>query len=34
MQYGGASQRQDDLFSNESILSRGRSALKGLKVDD
>ncbi|KAF9961468.1 vacuolar protein sorting-associated protein 45 [Mortierella alpina] len=31
MQYGGASQRQDDLFSNESILSRGRSALKGLK---
>ncbi|KAF9297542.1 vacuolar protein sorting-associated protein 45 [Linnemannia elongata] len=31
MQYGGSSQRQDDLFSNESILSRGRSALKGLK---
>ncbi|KAF9919279.1 vacuolar protein sorting-associated protein 45 [Lobosporangium transversale] len=31
MQYGGASHRQDDLFSNESILSRGRSALKGLK---
>ncbi|KAF9161151.1 vacuolar protein sorting-associated protein 45 [Actinomortierella ambigua] len=31
MQFGGASQRQDDLFSNESILSRGRSALKGLK---
>ncbi|KAK3817205.1 MAG: Sec1-like protein [Benniella sp.] len=31
IQYGGAAQRQDDLFSNESILSRGRSALKGLK---
>jgi len=27
----GADQRQDDLFSNENIFSRGRSALKGLK---
>ncbi|KAG0304932.1 vacuolar protein sorting-associated protein 45 [Dissophora globulifera] len=31
MQYGDASQRQDYLFSNESILSHGRSELKGLK---
>ncbi|KAG0310690.1 vacuolar protein sorting-associated protein 45, partial [Dissophora globulifera] len=31
MQYGDASQRQDDLFLNKTILSRGRSALKGLK---
>lgn len=28
----GADQRQDDLFMNESIFSRGKSALKGLKV--
>lgn len=27
----GASQRQDDLFSNEGLFSRGKSALKGLK---
>ncbi|KAG8993079.1 vacuolar protein sorting-associated protein 45 [Tulasnella sp. JGI-2019a] len=27
----GAEQRQDDLFSNENIFSRGKSALKGLK---
>ncbi|KAG8956503.1 vacuolar protein sorting-associated protein 45 [Tulasnella sp. 419] len=27
----GADQRQDDLFSNENIFSRGKSALKGLK---
>ncbi|KAI5453637.1 vacuolar protein sorting-associated protein 45 [Naganishia albida] len=27
----GADQRQDDLFMNESIFSRGKSALKGLK---
>jgi len=28
----GADQRQDDLFSIENILAKGRSALKGLKV--
>ena len=28
----GADQRQDDLFMNENIFSRGKSALKGLKV--
>jgi hypothetical protein len=28
----GADQRQDDLFSTESLLAKGRSALKGLKV--
>lgn len=28
----GADQRQDDLFSTESLLAIGRSALKGLKV--
>jgi hypothetical protein len=27
----GADQRQGDLFSNESLLAKGRSALKGLK---
>ncbi|GJJ13177.1 hypothetical protein Clacol_007428 [Clathrus columnatus] len=27
----GSDQRQDDLFSNESLLAKGRSALKGLK---
>ncbi|KAF7314358.1 Sec1-domain-containing protein [Mycena kentingensis (nom. inval.)] len=27
----GADQRQDDLFSNESLFAKGRSALKGLK---
>ncbi|KAJ7600844.1 Sec1-like protein [Mycena floridula] len=27
----GADQRQDDLFSTESLLAKGRSALKGLK---
>ncbi|KAL0952209.1 hypothetical protein HGRIS_001512 [Hohenbuehelia grisea] len=27
----GTDQRQDDLFSNESLLAKGRSALKGLK---
>lgn len=27
----GASKRQDDLFSNEGLFSRGKSALKGLK---
>lgn len=28
----GADQRQDDLFSTESLYAMGRSALKGLKV--
>jgi cytochrome c len=28
----GSDQRQDDLFSTESLLAKGRSALKGLKV--
>jgi len=28
----GAEQRQDDLFANENFFSRGKSALKGLKV--
>ena len=28
----GHDQRQDDLFSTESLLAKGRSALKGLKV--
>ncbi|KAF8532090.1 putative vacuolar protein sorting protein VpsB [Gautieria morchelliformis] len=27
----GSDQRQDDLFSNETLLAKGRSALKGLK---
>lgn len=31
MHYAGYQQRQDDLFSNQSFLSRGKSALKGLK---
>ncbi|OZJ04566.1 hypothetical protein BZG36_02705 [Bifiguratus adelaidae] len=31
IRYAGEKQRQDDLFSNQSFLSRGRSALKGLK---
>ncbi|CAO3635764.1 unnamed protein product [Cunninghamella blakesleeana] len=29
--YAGHQQRQNDLFSNQTILSRGKSALKGLK---
>ena len=29
--YAGHQQRQDDLFSNQTFLSRGKSALKGLK---
>lgn len=28
----GADQRQDDLFDNGNLFSRGKSALKGLKV--
>ncbi|KAF9499001.1 vacuolar protein sorting-associated protein 45 [Pleurotus eryngii] len=31
MNVAGADQRQDDLFSTESLLAKGRSALKGLK---
>ncbi|KAI8149356.1 Sec1-like protein [Fennellomyces sp. T-0311] len=31
LMYAGSDQRQDDLFSNQTFLSRGRSALKGLK---
>jgi hypothetical protein len=31
LDYAGYQQRQEDLFSNQSILSRGKSALKGLK---
>ena len=30
----GADHRQDDLYSTESLLALGRSALKGLKVGD
>ena len=30
----GSDQRQDDLFSTESLLAMGRSALKGLKVSN
>lgn len=30
--FAGAEQRQDDLFANENFFSRGKSALKGLKV--
>ena len=29
----GADQRQDDLFSTETLLAKGFSALKGLKVN-
>ncbi|CAG8640516.1 7199_t:CDS:2 [Racocetra persica] len=31
LEYAGTDQRQDDLFSNESIFSKGKSAFKGLK---
>ncbi|KAI9315908.1 Sec1-like protein [Dichotomocladium elegans] len=31
LMYAGSQQRQDDLFSNQTFLSRGKSALKGLK---
>lgn len=31
IRYAGADQRQDDLFSNQTLLSRGKSAFKGLK---
>ena len=29
----GADQRQDDLFSDETLLAKGRNALKGRKVE-
>lgn len=32
LNFAGADQRQDDLFANENFFSRGKSALKGLKV--
>ena len=32
LNFAGADQRQDDLFANENIFARGKSALKGLKV--
>ncbi|KAI9493739.1 Sec1-like protein [Zychaea mexicana] len=31
LMYAGSEQRQDDLFSNQTFLSRGRNVLKGLK---
>ncbi|WFC97884.1 vacuolar protein sorting-associated protein 45 [Malassezia yamatoensis] len=31
LNFAGADQRQDDLFANENLFSRGKSALKGLK---
>ena len=32
LNFAGADVRQDDLFSNDNFFSRGKSALKGLKV--
>lgn len=32
LNFAGADQRQDDLFMNENLFSRGKSAMKGLKV--
>ena len=32
LNFAGADIRQDDLFANESFFSKGKSALKGLKV--
>ena len=32
LNFAGADQRQDDLFMNENFFSRGKSAMKGLKV--
>jgi vacuolar protein sorting-associated protein 45 len=32
LNFAGADVRQDDLFANESFFSKGKSALKGLKV--
>ncbi|PWN21139.1 putative vacuolar protein sorting protein VpsB [Microstroma glucosiphilum] len=34
LNFAGADQRQDDLFSNDNFFSRGKSALKGLKGVD
>lgn len=33
LNFAGADVRQDDLFMNENFFSRGKSALKGLKVN-
>ena len=33
LEFAGSDQRQDDPFSNESLLSKGRNVFKGLKVD-
>jgi hypothetical protein len=33
LNFAGADQRQDDLFMNENFFSRGKSAMKGLKVN-
>jgi len=33
MEFAGSDLRQDDLFSNESLLSFGRNVFRGLKVD-
>ena len=32
LNFAGADVRQDDLFMNDNLFSRGKSALKGLKV--
>lgn len=32
LNYAGADQRQDDLFMNENLFSRGKSLVKGLQV--
>ena len=32
LNFAGADVRQDDLFMNENFFSRGKTALKGLKV--
>lgn len=34
LNFAGADQRQDDLFGNENFFSKGKSALKGLKVSE
>lgn len=32
LKYAGSDQRQEDLFSNENVFSRTKSAFKGIKV--
>jgi len=34
LNFAGADVRQDDLFMNENLFSRGKTALKGLKVNE